>query len=191
MAFNINQFKSEAVDFLRPYTYEVLINPPGGGGRPLSLRTEQISLPGVAFAEVNEYKPYGNGLRIDVPHTVTGQEISCIHTIDAQGGTLQTFYDWANKIVNVDGTERFSAYYYDDYTVDGTIFIYNLKGKEVKQYRIKKMYPQAYNQVEMSWGASDVVKLSVTYKFESFSLQNAGFGIADAGGGFVAGTGSV
>ena len=166
MAFNITDFRGAVDDFLRPYTYDVLINPPGtgfNGGAPLRFRTESISLPGVAFAEVNDYKPYGNGLRIDIPHTTTVQEISCLHTVDAKGDTLQTFYNWANRIVNVDGTNRFSAYYYDQYTVDGIIYVYDTSGKEVKQYRLKNMYPQSYSQAEMSWaGSAEVVKLNVT-----------------------------
>jgi len=172
MAFNIQNFKSGVGELLRPYSYEVNIVPPNGGGRNLRLRTESISLPGISFAEVDNYKPYGNGLTVSIPHSSTVQEITCVHNVDGEGETLQSFYDWANKIVNIDGSDKFSAYYYDDYANrDGTINVFKLDGTVVKTYILKNIYPAAYDQVQMSWGSSgEIAQLSVTYKFESFEL---------------------
>jgi len=171
MAFNLTEFKSGVGELLRPYSYEVNIVPPNGGGRNLRLRTESISLPGVSFAEVDNYKIYGNGLSLSIPHSTTIQEITCVHNVDGEGETLQSFYDWANEIVNIDGSNKFSAYYYNDYVRWGTINVFKLDGTTVKTYILRNIYPAAYDQVQMSWSSSgEVAQLSVTYKFESFEL---------------------
>lgn len=173
MAFNIRQFKSSVGEFLRPYAYDVIVAPPTGGGRELTLRTESISLPGVSFAEIDTYKIYGNGLTLSIPHTSTVQEISCVHTIDMQGQVLQTFFDWANKIVDLDGRNKFSAYYYNDYVKNITINVYDVKGQLVKKYTLVNAYPASYDQVQMSWeSGGEVARLSVTYKFEHFKLES-------------------
>lgn len=171
MAFNVSSFKSSMDDFLRPFTYVVVVSPPGAT-TDLILRTESISLPGVSFAEIDVYKPYGNGLAISIPHTATVQEISCTHTIDDKGEVLQTFYNWANQTVNLNGQDKFSAYYYNDYTVDMTILVFDLKGSIVKRYQLKRAYVASYDQVQMSWeSGSEIAKLSVNYKFESFEIS--------------------
>lgn len=170
MTFSVSTFKSGVEEFLRPYTYSLVIKPPGLVGA-LTLHTESISLPGVSFAEVDGYKPYGNGLTLAIPHTTTIQEISCVHTIDKGGDVLQTFYNWANRTVNVDGRNKFSAYYYDDYTVNFDIIVYDLKGEKIKTYKIKKAYCSSYDQVQMSWESSaEIARLTATYKFESFEI---------------------
>ena len=191
MAFNITEFKSNAGELLRPYSYKVNIAPPAprrvtgapppsNPERDLSFRTESITLPGVSFAEVDNHKIYGNGLAISIPHSTTVQEITCVHNVDSEGETLQTFYDWANQIVNIDGSGdifgqgKFSAYYYDDYVApQGFIEVYKLNGGfPVKTYTLYNVYPAAYDQLQMSWGSTgEVAQLSVTYKFESFSVS--------------------
>ena len=171
MTFNVTNFKANVGELLRPFSYQVNINPPGGSGVGFRFRTESISLPGASFAEVDNYKIYGNGLALSIPHSSTIQEITCIHNVDANGETLQAFYDWANKIVNLDGRDKFSAYYYKDYVTWGTINVYKLDGSLVKTYILKNLYPKSYDQVQMSWGsAGEVAQLSVTYKFESFRV---------------------
>lgn len=172
MAFNIKEFKTGVGELLRPYTYEVIVTPPDGNDRDLRLRTESISLPGVSFAEVDNYKPYGNGLTVSIPHTATVQEITCVHNVDGEGQVLQTFFDWANEIVDLKKDNKFSAYYYNDYTRDLLINIYNLKNEKIKTYKLIRSYPQSYDQVQMSWeSGGEVAKLSVTYKFEYFELN--------------------
>lgn len=172
MAFNIQNFKSNIDEFLRPFTYEVNIKPPGATTE-LQLHTESISLPGVSFAEVDGHKPYGNGLAISIPHTKTVQEITCVHTVDKGAKVLQTFFNWANQTVNISGNRKFSAYYYNDYTVPQfTIEVYDLSNKRVKTYVIRKAYCSSYDQLQMSWGDSgEIARLSATYKFESFEVK--------------------
>lgn len=172
MSFNVNDFKQGVKGFLRPHTYIVNVTPPYGGlsNQALSLRTQSITAPGVSFAEVDNYKIYGSGLQISVPHTTTIQEITCVHTVDNDGDVLQTFYDWVNNIVDISGVGKYSPNYYDEYTVDMSIDVFNLANERVKRYDIRKAYPQSLSPIELSWASNEIVELSVTYKFETFIL---------------------
>lgn len=173
MTFIVSNFKSRVRDWLRPYTYNVVINPPVGGGRELELRTEQISLPGMSFMASEGHKPYGNGLMLTIPHSINTQEIACVHNIDGDADVIQTFYDWANLIVNVNGDEKFSANYYDVYArADMIINIFDLQGRRVKRYKLNRVYPLSYDQIQMAWESSgEVAKLNVTYRFQNFEVQ--------------------
>ena len=173
MTFNVRNFKNQVGEFLRPFAYDVIVTPPTGDSRQLTLRTESVSLPGVSFAEADAYKIYGNGLTLSIPHTSTVQEITCVHTIDVKGEVLQTFFDWANQIVDLDGRNKFSAYYYRQYVRNMTINVYDTKGALVKKYTLVNAYPAAYDQVQMSWeSGGEIARLSVTYKFEHFKLES-------------------
>lgn len=176
MAFNIGTFKNQVGEFLRPFAYDVIVTPPSGDSRQLTLRTESIALPGVSFAEVDAYKIYGNGLTLSIPHTSTVQEITCVHTIDVAGQVLQTFFDWANQIIDLTGKNKFSAYYYKQYVRNMTINVYDVQGKTstpIKKYTLVNAYPSSYDQIEMAWDAGgEIAKLSVTYKFEHFTLES-------------------
>jgi len=172
MTFVVSNFKSRVRDWMRPYTYNVVVNPPVGGGREIELRTEEVTLPGTSFMSVDNYKPYGSGLMLTIPHSPNIQEISCVHSVDANGEILQRFYDWANSIVNLDGDEKFSASYLDEYTRNMTINIYDLQGRRVKKYDLIKAFPLSYDQIQLGWDATgELVKLSVNYRFRNYIVD--------------------
>lgn len=175
MSFNVASFKKQVGDFLRPHSYIVKVSPPAPVGgldsRELSIRTQSITAPGISFAEVDNHKIYGSGLQITVPHSTTVQEITCVHLVDSKGGVLQTFYDWTNNIVDISGQSKYSPYYYDQYTVDMQIEVYDLSGQKVKTYELKKAFPKSYDPVELSWESTDIMQLSVSYTFESFEIK--------------------
>lgn len=171
MTFVVSNFKSRVRDWMRPYTYNVIVNPPSGGGREIELRTEEVALPGSSFASIDNHKPYGNGLMLTIPHTTTIQEIACVHTVDGDGEILQRFYDWANSIVNKDGDQKFSANYLDTYTRPMTINIFDLDGRRVKRYNLNDAYPLSYDQIQMTWSGTETVKLAVNYRFRNYTVN--------------------
>lgn len=173
MTFVVSNFKSRVRDWMRPYTYTVRMSPPVGGGRELELRTESVSLPGVAFVAADNYKPYGNGLLLTIPHTPNVQEITCVHNIDGDADIIQRFYDWANKIVDLKNGTKFSAHYYEEYaSSDMQINIYDLRGRQVKRYTLSEVFPLSYDQIQMAWeSGSEIAKLNVTYRFRNFEVQ--------------------
>ena len=172
-SFSVSRFKNQVQDFLRPNTYIVRVQPPFGGAdaRELGLRTSAINLPGVSFAEIDNYKIYGSGLQISIPYLLTIQEISCTHTIDKEGTILETYYNWLNNIVDIKNDNKYSAYYYKDYVVPLDIEVYNVNGDLAKTYSLRNAYPKSVDPVSLSWSATELIELNVTYQFETFEIN--------------------
>lgn len=171
MPLNIREFKGRFKDSHPSTHYEVTVSPPSGGGSEIQLRTESISIPGVAFFSVDNYSPYGNGLTYGIPYRYTPQEISMTHTVDEDGKILQIFRDWASFIVDLDGFEKYGAYYHEDYAVDMTVQLFNRKFKKTNKVKIYEAFPVVIDPVTMSWGDVDSIsKLNVSYRFTRYSL---------------------
>ena len=166
MVLDINQFKTRIGDNLPTSFYEVTMAPPVGGGDLINLRTESITAPGVAFFAVDNYSPHGNGLTYSIPYRYNPQEITMVHTIDEDGDIYDLFRQWAKEIVDLDGTAQYSAKYFDNYTCDAQIEIYNRQRQKTNTINLIDMYPTVIEPVQLGWGQFDeIAKLSVTYRF--------------------------
>ena len=177
MAFSIEDMKASITShgYLHAANYEMLVVPPAGvgGGELLKIRSESVSLPGVSFAAVDGYKPYGTGRIYSIPHTFTPQAISVTHLIDGKGDILQTLTDWSNKIVDFQGASgAYTARYFDTYVVDADILIYGPDGQTAKTIKLIDMYPTTVDQVQMSWNSTDeLAKVSVNYQFVDYTIS--------------------
>jgi len=172
MAFDIAAFKAFTGDHLPATHYEVLIRPPTGGGNEINLRTETISVPGVAYLSVDNYAPYGSGKLYNLPYRYNPQEIQMTHNIDKDGNIIDIFRRWANLTVDLDGNAKYGAYYYEVYAQqDGDIKVYN-RQELVKTITLEKPYPINIEPIQMGWGQNDeIAKLSVSYRFASFKVS--------------------
>lgn len=172
MPLNIDQFKSSFKDSLPTSHYEMTIAPPGGNGDQLRFRTESIMLPGTAFFSVDNYSPYGNGLTFQIPYRYTPQEISVVHTVDDSAAIYELFRNWSSKIVDLEGQNKFGAYYFDDYTSQATIEVYNRKLELASKITLLDVFPITVDPVNMSWGQNDeIAKLSVSYRFTRYNVE--------------------
>jgi hypothetical protein len=173
MPFNISDFKTNVVspELMRSTSYEVLISPPVGSGEPLKLRSESVSLPGAGFMSVDNYKPYGLGKMYTIPYAGNLQEINMTFMVDSKSQVIQTFYDWANLIVDFGQRRSFAAYYYDTYARPIDISLYDLKGNLSKTYKISQAFPISVDQAQMSWASTDeIMKLSVSFKYSEYTI---------------------
>lgn len=175
MSFNLSRFRAQVKDWLRPYSYEVIIQPPGAssvGGRQITLRTEAVTLPGGTFMTVDNFKPYGSGLVLNIPYAQNVQEITCTHTVDSKGEMFQRFYDWMDSIADVNDDRNFTAGYYYDYVRTMQILLYDLKGRRVREYELLEAFPMAVSQTPMSWAsAQEVTKIEVTYRYRNHVIK--------------------
>lgn len=175
MPFNISEFKSNFKDSLPSNRYEMLISPPGRSGENLRIRTENIMLPGIAFFSVDNYSPYGNGLTYQMPYRYSPQEISVTHTVDQNGEVYQAFREWAGTITDFGGDSKFGAYYFDQYTVNAQINVYNRNdyNTPVIIVNLEDVYPISIDPIQMGWDQADsVAKFSVQYRFVKFAIEN-------------------
>lgn len=174
MPFSVADFKSNTLTqgMIRPSHYEVNIQPPVGDGQLYTFRAESVSMPGAAFLAVDNYKPYGSGKLYTIPYAFNPQEINITLTVDGNAEVIQMMYDWANKIVDIDGQKKYSAYYLNTYVASMfEIKVFSQDGTKKKTYRLREAFPTTVDQMQMSWGTSDdTAKLSASYKFTEYTV---------------------
>jgi len=177
MAFSVEEIKGsiKSAGMMHASHYELQVTPKGGGdGSLLKIRADSVSLPGVSFASVDQYKPYGTARTYQIAHTFTPQEIAVSHLIDQKADVLKALMDWANVVVDFQGKtgSPFTAGYFDDYKSDGIIFLYGNDGVLAKQLTLIDMYPASIDQVQMAWASSDeIARVNVSYKFVDFVIS--------------------
>lgn len=171
MPFSIPAWKGRVRDSLPASQYEVLVNPPGGDGSEILVRAETVSAPGLSFLSVDNYSPYGNGLMYNIPYRYNPQEVSMTHTVDEDAEIYKTFREWGNKIVDLDGDQKYGAKYLKDYAVDMNLTIYNRQGKLAKMVQFIEAFPTVVEPMQLGWGQHDeIARFAVSYRFTRFKI---------------------
>jgi hypothetical protein len=174
MSFSIEAFKKNgtAKGSIKPSSYECAIFGGTFTGNMHEFRIEALSLPGAAFASIDNYKPYGTGLVYTIPYSYNPQEITLTFTLDEEGEIIQNINDWINKIVDIKGDNLFYPAYYEEYAI-GTIEIYVFKpdGTLSKTYKLNDCFPIAVDQMQMSWATTDdLARLNVTFRYLNYTI---------------------
>lgn len=177
MAFNVEQWKRRTVgpkDFHRAYSYECSVKPPTAGGDAtelIFLRTKSVMLPGSAYMSVDNHRPYGSGKAYTIPYVYNPQEITCTHLVDAGSELIQIMYDWTNKVTDLTGDNRFSAYYFNEYANNPMIiWMYSPAGERIKTYQLFNVFPLSIDQTQLSWESNEVTELSVQYHYTHYEV---------------------
>jgi hypothetical protein len=172
MGFDVDSWKSQIKDSLPASQYELIVNPPGGGGGEILVRTETASMPGVGFLSVDNFSPYGNGLIYNIPYRYNPQEVSMMHTVDENANLYAAYREWANQIVDLDGADKFGAKFLKDYAVDMTLIVYNRTGATAKTIKFIEAFPIVVEPVQLGWGQHDeIAKISANYRFTRFEVS--------------------
>jgi len=174
MSFSISQFKSRVASegFLRSSHYDVMINAPVGGFDNIRLRTETASLPGSAHLNVDVYRPYNTGVVYTIPYSYNPTPVACVHTVDSNSDLIKAFWNWSNLITDLEGTEyQHAANYHDNYVGTMTIMVRGPDGSTKSTYTLNEVFPESIDQVQMSWGSEDIVRLNVSYRYSSYNVS--------------------
>ena len=81
------------------------------------------------------------------------------------------FFDkWMEIIV---GNGSLKSSYYDDFVSENlTVNLYKGEGKEKScRFTFHKVYPLAISSQNVSWATSDVLKLTVNFSYEKWSVE--------------------
>ena len=156
--------------FAQPNKYEVLIFPPAklGGGqnqnvfggmerqsdlRKISLRAQNVTLPGRNLATTQESNVYGPDREI-VEGVTYADDISM--SFQASSGLDERifFENWQRQAFN---EKTWNIGYYNDYI--GTIEMYVLDKQEQRRYGIKlwEVFPKTIGPNELAYDANDVL----------------------------------
>ena len=172
MPFSIDGWKGQMKESLPASMYELAVSPPSGGSDLIRVRTESVSAPGISFLSVDNYPYAGTGIALNIPYRYNPQEVNMIHTIDDDGELYRVFREWGNKIVDLDGGEKYAAYYLKDYAVDMTLTMFKRNAEDMaKMVIFTEAFPMSIEPIQLSWGQHDeIARLSVSYRFTKFEV---------------------
>ena len=167
--------------FAQPNKYEVLIFPPAklGGGqnqnvfggmerqsdlRKISLRAQNVTLPGRNLATTQESNVYGPDREI-VEGVTYADDISMSFQASSGLDERVFFENWQRQAFN---EKTWNIGYYNDYI--GTIEMYVLDKQEQRRYGIKlwEVFPKTIGSNDLSYDANDTLMLlpvSFTFRY--------------------------
>jgi hypothetical protein len=179
---NISRFLAEINNnyVYKPKLFEVRLSNPFDNKKMLRLRTEISSFPGVSFTTASAIRQSGYGPVEDRPYGVIQTDIEMSHIVDEGGEVYEMFINWANLIggfktwsINEDPQGRpglaYTTEYKINYAQDVAIIAFDEKGSKRFGATLYEAWPSAVNPISVGWGESDYAKLSVSYRFISFT----------------------
>ena len=174
--------------YAQPNKYEVLILPPaklGGGGqqnifsgterqsdaRSISLRAQNVTLPGRNLATAQDSNVYGPNREI-VEGVTYADDISM--SFQASSGLAERvfFENWQKQAFN---EKTWNIGYYNDYI--GTIEMYILDKQDQRRYGIKlwEVFPKTIGSNDLAYDSNDQIMLlpvSFTFRYWTSLDQN-------------------
>ncbi len=144
--------------------------------RELMLRCDTAELPGVQFV-TSDNKVMGPIYK--VPNQILYNDITLSYMLSADLAEKYLFDFWMNEIKDDSDTYK----YYEQYTSEMQIRVYNMRHEPVYGIKFHKLYPTAINQIQLSWQDSEIMRLSVTFAFERWepiAYNVANYSFADA-----------
>lgn len=146
----------------------------------LSFAACATSLPGYTVNTM-EVRRYGVGPAYSYPVSNAIPELPITFYVDARGEILSFFQDWANRVFNMqvsdapDAPAHYVASYKSEYVASIDIDLLDRTKEVHSKYSLRNAYPVLVGQTELAWGDSGIMRLPVTFKFDSytFSRQSA------------------
>jgi len=191
MAFNIEKFKSATSGgFIRPSNFLVYILPPTWAlnteyDYDLAYLTSAASLPGMQIL-TQEARIYGAGPIVKMPYDIATTDISMTFYVDADGISINYFYEWLRNVVNLSHDQlevRSGAFsnqiaYRSWYSTKIDIMLFNDKpGGNLESpqdaalaiYTLFDVYPIGISEPALSWQTgNEILQFNVTFSYRSF-----------------------
>ena len=192
MAFSVEKFKSQTSGgFLRPSNFLVYIYPP-----PWALNTADkfdiayltagASLPGMQII-TQDARLYGAGPLVKMPYDVATTDTTMTFYVDANGNSINYFYEWLRNIVNLSHDQyevRSGAYsnqisYRNWYSTNIDIMLFNDRpnGDPVESpqdaalamYTLFDAFPINVSEPTLSWqSGNEILQFTATFTYRSF-----------------------
>ncbi len=193
MAFNIQQFQSEAAGygFMRPAHFLVAIPsaPPWyrGNTRFLSYLCSSANLPGTQVL-TSEERQMGYGPSRKVPYDVAHGDITLTFYADGDGQALAFFDEWLRNTIAfgnpsvadpISGAQWGEVQYPANYETPMQIYLYNEnpgqgsnEAIEIIKYSIDCAYPVSISDVQLDWSNGDTIQMvQVTFAYKTFWIE--------------------
>jgi hypothetical protein len=187
MALNIQRFMSNMSQkpSARSSHFDVIITSKIGGKSDLTLRAENVSLPGRSVS-TTDFFDVGPPRKMGYSAIYGESAISFILSDDYN--EKEYFDKWTDVIVGPhrrrknSGGDRFNAGYYDDYKGTVEIQNYSASGQPTYKTTLIEAWPMIISPVQLDWGSSDFAKLNVTFTYRYYEQRNMAEEFAMTGG---------
>ena len=143
------------------------------GVEDLTIRAESVSIPGRTIQAIT-YRDYGAPREIGYAPLYQPVNVTFILSEDLRERAI--FTNWQDTIVgdhrtaNYADGDRFNARYYSSYTSSTVEIIkFNEKGDQLLKTKLIEAYPRTINELSMSYGSDEVMRLSVSFQYRYFT----------------------
>lgn len=171
MALSIDNLRANLGQPAQTFTWNVKIATlPGGVGdtETLMLRCQSTKIPSrsVGIIEV----PYKQGPRLQYPGKLEyTHSWDCTFIEGEDNSVMNAFYAWAQR--QVDDVTNLGASEGDIKTDIYLSLTTRADDTEYRQIRLKGCFIEKINEVTLDYSSSDVVKIGVTFRFDTWELS--------------------
>jgi hypothetical protein len=156
----------------RMYLWAVDLIPPGVGGDPsvLTLQARSCTIPGLTNNEITI--PYMNS-EFYIAGRRTWETFDIMFMENELGEVYKVFYDWCNKIYNVDGFGEGGVP--RDYKARLDITRLTVAGATIDEFIVYGAWPTTIGTIDMAYDNEEIQTMTVTFRFDFWSrLTGAG-----------------
>ena len=148
------------------YSLDIPNVPTGASSRPLLMQCRTASKPGLTINAV-EVQLFGHTL--EHAGNLTYSHDMQVEYVENRFMQIHTILEgWAEYVRSHD-TQH--GAYKSEYARDGYLKLFDQKGRTVKEYRIEGMWPSSIPETPFDGQASNLIAISVGFKYDSFSAR--------------------
>lgn len=131
--------------------------------RKALLLCESVQIPGHSFATIQN-RTFGEFR--EIPYEKLYEPVTFNFYVDNDLRVKHMFDEWSSSVMNP-VTRRFG--YYENYTTNIDIMVYDMSNKETYRVTLFEAYPKAISAIQMDNNSKDIMKLNVTMQFRFWS----------------------
>lgn len=185
MSHNIDEFVSQIAgqsEFLKPSQFELEISgmPKWAGGqydgRSVRFGCNGASLPGTNIDSI-DLRRHGMGFQEFFPTGVSFFELQTSFYASADAELIRFFNQWTRNIidfdVDTDTSQRFRAYYRDNYVSQVQVTQFTTDGNPVLTYTYIDAFPVAIRPIGVRWSSRDeITEFEVAWKYTTWREES-------------------
>ena len=128
---------------------------PGGSAETVSMLCSASNLPGHTLM-TNELRYFGEAT--ERPHGISYSQVSLSFYLDNDLSAKQYFDLWSQLVFNKDTRE---ISYYDSYTRDLELVLYNKNNEEIERVKLYECFPKSVSDISLDYSQNSIAILSV------------------------------
>lgn len=164
---DIQKVISQVGEPLRRYNYIVELPAEFGNAERLKYQAISVGIPSFFDFEIEKMQ-YGPGFDVEFPSAFGDKDVVEIEFWeDADMTVYNYFYNWREKIVNLDtdSADLMNFRLRKEYVRDITVYTLDLKGRFCGGFKVREAFPVRLQKYDFSYGDSDIVRIRVEFRY--------------------------